>query len=229
MVIVFAAWWLGTHRLDRFWLPAAPLVCLLAGLGWDFLESGGGAIAVAMRLLAGASIFFNLLFCTTSIVGWNAWLENLDHAAARTHAHTAAGWAESLAAPGSKWLFVGEPQAFYFRRPVLYNTVFDESWWEKIAKDAQPEEVRGRLQRLGVTHILVDWTWIQRYRSPGNYGYSTFVVPASFERLVSDGVLQREHALPRAPEEDWSFEGAVNKCEVFRVIRGCGAGAASES
>ena len=33
LAFVLVAWWLLTHRLDRFWVPAVPLMALLAGVG----------------------------------------------------------------------------------------------------------------------------------------------------------------------------------------------------
>jgi hypothetical protein len=42
-----------------------------------------------------------------------------------------------------------------------------------------------------VTHVYVDWFEIERYRSPGNYGFTDFVTPDEFDRLVKAGVLDR--------------------------------------
>ncbi len=37
---------------------------------------------------------------------------------------------------------------------------------------------RAALQSAGITHILIDWSEIARYRSPGNYGFPDYVTPA---------------------------------------------------
>jgi hypothetical protein len=92
--------------------------------------------------------------------------------------------------PGAKPLLVGQAAVFHINRPVVYNTVFNEETIETIARGRSPEQVREELRRLGVTHIYVDWFEIERYRSPGNYGFTPFVTLEIFDRLVDAGVLK---------------------------------------
>ncbi|MBV8607885.1 MAG: hypothetical protein JO034_10555, partial [Singulisphaera sp.] len=42
----------------------------------------------------------------------------------------------------------------------------------------------------GVTHVYVDWSEIDRYRSPGNYGFTAFVTPGRLAEWVGSGVLE---------------------------------------
>ena len=69
--------------------------------------------------------------------------------------------------------------------------MFNRETFETLARGKSPNEVREGLTRLGVSHVYVDWHEIERYRSPGNYGFTDFVTPAELERLVNAGVLER--------------------------------------
>ena len=63
-----------------------------------------------------------------------------------------------------------------------------------------PEAIRKRLKEADVSYIIVNWTELSRFRSPGNYGYtSELVQPEVFERLVRLGILQRVSNIPSLP------------------------------
>jgi hypothetical protein len=66
---------------------------------------------------------------------------------------------------------------------------------EVLAKGRSPAEVRRELIDRGVTHVYVDWHEIERYRSPGNYGFTPFVTPDLFADLVAAGVLEPPQSL----------------------------------
>ncbi len=38
---------------------------------------------------------------------------------------------------------------------------------------------------------MINWQEINRYRSPGNYGYSTWPTPEAIAALVDEGLLSR--------------------------------------
>ncbi len=90
---------------------------------------------------------------------------------------------------------------------VVYDTVFDDEIIETIAKDRSAEEVRRALISRGITHVYVDWPEILRHRKLGGYGFTDFVQPEVFARLVRDGVL--EPIAPPGPDR-----------ELYRVIPG---------
>jgi hypothetical protein len=62
-------------------------------------------------------------------------------------------------------------------------------------------QIKQTLRRHGITHILVNWAEIQRYREPGSYGYTDFAHPDWFVRLQTAGVLGSALPLP----DDASF------------------------
>ena len=102
---------------------------------------------------------------------------------------------------------MGDAQPFDLVIPADYNTVFDDCVFEQIVRDHSPAEIRAELARRGISHVLVSWGEIARYRSPGNYGFTSFVEPAVFDRLVAAGVLE-----PIPSQRDGS-------AQLFRVVQ----------
>jgi hypothetical protein len=198
---LFLSWWLLTHRLDRFWIPLIPLVALLSGGGvwWatnKFWRYSAGAF-VALCVL------FNLGFITTVNCGLNTWLGDL--AEVRDNSEFTSepvAYLNRMRLPtDAKVLFVGEAQVFDVRVPLVYNTVFDISIFEQWCSASEPgvpaaeqkmksaEEIRERFRSEGITHILVNWQEIIRYRT--TYGMTEFLAPWRFEHLQREGILHR--------------------------------------
>ena len=62
------------------------------------------------------------------------------------------------------------------------------------------------LRQEAITHVFVYWRMIDRYRAPGNYGYTDYITRELVrEELVGEGILR---ALPISmpPEEGELFE-----------------------
>jgi hypothetical protein len=186
---LFLTWWLLTHRLDRFWLPLLPGLAVLAGLGSDWTR--GWAWTVLLGFVLVVSTVANFTDCTAAITAPNEWTADLGERrkAVPRELNASLFRLDAELPPGSRPLLVGEAAVFHFTRPVVYNTVFDRETFETIDRDRSPEEVRAELARRGITHIYVDWFDIDRYRSPGNYGFTDYVTPDRFERLVRAKVL----------------------------------------
>lgn len=183
---VTAAWWLFTHRIDRFWVPVLPVAALLAGVGavWSSTVPWSWGRNVILVLV----LVFNLTLST--ITGYSKYTLPLDLARVDPARVKRAILTVNRDLPGdARILVVGEAAVFDFERPVLYNTVFDDVLFEQWTQGKTPGEVRETFEQKGVTHVYVDWNEINRYRSPGNYGYSDYVMPEVFRRLVREGVL----------------------------------------
>jgi hypothetical protein len=86
-------------------------------------------------------------------------------------------------------LLVADAQPFDLTVPVLYNTCFDDCWFEGLMKGRSRRERLDALRRHAVTHVYVHWGELARYRSPGNYGYSDYVKPDVIGELVRQGIL----------------------------------------
>ena len=182
---LFLAWWLLTHRLDRFWMPILAPLSILAGLGSVHL----GARWLGAILAAGIGL--NAMLCGTDLVGSTDWTVDLGKLRAEVPARVNAAMARMDAAlpPGARVLLIGQAGVFHLDRPVVYNTVFNRDLFEGIARGRTPDEVRAGLARLGVDYVYVDWSEIDRYRSPGNYGFTDFETPEVFAALVEAAVL----------------------------------------
>ncbi|MDG2358290.1 MAG: hypothetical protein P8M20_01420, partial [Planctomycetaceae bacterium] len=65
------------------------------------------------------------------------------------------------------------------------------------------DEIRERLKSEGITHILVNWQEILRYRT--TYGISEFLAPWRFEHLQREGILHRNVTSLSGPRPMDSF------------------------
>jgi hypothetical protein len=191
---LIAAWWLVTHRIDRFWIPAMPLAALLAGVGATWCEEKLWRRAMAVVLTFG--LVANFLAAGSVGGGYNRYFVSLKRL--RDDPERVDAWHRYLNRhdDGGRVLLVGDAQPFDLAVPVLYNTCFDDSIFEQLVKGRSAEEVRAALTERGITRIYVDWGEIRRYRR--TYGFTEFVQPAVFDRLVAQGVLT---PLPEIPED----------------------------
>jgi hypothetical protein len=187
---LFLTWWLFTHRLDRFWLPILPPLAILAGLGADWVRSRWWLAWLALVLAV--SITTNAVYCSTALAGLNDWTEDLAklRRSVPRMLNPPLYRLDTELPAGARPLLVGQAAVFHLDRPIVYNTVFDDETIETIARGRTPREVGEALRRLGITHVYVDWFEVERYRSPGNYGFTPFVTPALFAGLVEANVLK---------------------------------------
>ena len=204
LTYLFLQWWLLTHRIDRFWVPLIPVAALLAAVGvqWSPSKLWRWVCGTVIAL----SVLFNLGFVTTPLCGYSAYLADLDKARSGCES-TAEGIAylnhlhdTGTLPQDAVVLCVGEAQVFDARPRVIYNTVFDQpilrDWLaERPAGDVAErdwplrpiEDVRKQFESHGVTHVLVNWQELLRYRM--TYGYSDFVTPSRFTWLRENGLL----------------------------------------
>ncbi|MBM4076821.1 MAG: hypothetical protein FJ267_14425 [Planctomycetes bacterium] len=105
----------------------------------------------------------------------------------------------------ARFLCVGEAALFFAQFPYVYNTVFDQSLFEEwcMTRDESgnfeprdSESIREALKQHNITHILVNWSEILRYREPGSYGYTNAAHPDQFARLQQLGILGPPLPLP---------------------------------
>jgi len=191
---VVAAWWLCTHRIDRFWIPVLPVVALLAGFGATWSSSRVWRRVLLATLICGLTV--NLLFVVSGgSAGYNAYFARLEQL--RYDTGRADFWHVYLnqkVPEGFGVLTVGDAQVFDLEMPVLYNTVFDDSVFEEICKDhgkqRSSDEIRETLVRRRISHVYVHWSEINRYRQPGNYGFPLFIKHRLFDELVDAGVFE---------------------------------------
>lgn len=194
LVYLFAAWWLFTHRIDRFLVPALPLAALLAGIGAAGSNSPWwrGTLAVLM----GLGLAFSFIVIAAGQLVDNRYLTNLDSLG--NDPQRVEPWHLYLNAHADdvgRVLLVGDATPLDLQVPATYNTVFDDSIFERLARGRTPAEVSRALDEMGISHVYVSWREIDRYRSPGNYGITSFLQPQVFDDLVAQGVLERLPAI----------------------------------
>ena len=203
----FATWWGFTHRIDRFWIPLIPLLSLAAGTAW--LISASKVWKTFLLTVIVAVTLFNVRFCGTALVGFHVGLTDLD-VARQTTIRSDIRFLNDTLPKGAKVLMVGEAEVFDATFPLVYNTVFDECLFEewttlpedngRPVKDRRmlpPVVIRQRLRDEGITHILVNWGAVLRYRM--TYGYTEYVAPSRFKQLTDDGVLISRKSLLQQP------------------------------
>ncbi len=213
MVFVLVAWWLATHRLDRFWVPAVPMMVILAGVGAAWSEH-----VVWRRIMwsvLACGLVANFLLIASPLTGDNRYFVRLEQLrddprmllvpnAHRLIAHAAL---RQCVPSGTRVLLVGDAAAFNLPFPVYYNTCFDDCIFEEIFRGRDAAGRLARLRELGISYIYVDWAEIERYRQSGNYGFTKYVTP----RLVHQELEQQQHLLQRVnvpgldPEEGEIF------------------------
>lgn len=199
LIYLFLAFFLATHRLDRFFLAVEPIAAVLAGAGLVVALGRLGRIptfAVVVPVIA-----FQFVFCATPLCGMNRYAAPIEEAR-RIARESVAGSLSALTESGlvdssDGVLFVGVAAVYDVPARAYYNTVFDDNLFEGIASDPNrpgllrgAEDVHAELIRRDIRFVFVDWDWVKRYRSPGNYGFPDFIQPAVFTELSSAGVLQ---------------------------------------
>jgi hypothetical protein len=197
LVYLLAAWWLLTHRIDRFWLPALPLAALLAGQGACW--SGDRLWRVPLAMFLVLAVTYGLLVASSGVIADNRYLAGL--AELRDDPSRIAPWHRYFnhqAAQG-RVLLIGDAQVFDLEMPILYATCFDDLPLATLAAGQAPAQIHAELRTRGISHVYVDWAEIARYRSPGNYGLSPIPQPALFDQLVTAGVLESLPAIPESP------------------------------
>jgi len=169
-LVVIAAWWLLTHRIDRFWIPVLPVVALLAGAGACWSSERWWRIVLPAILVAGLGRTF-----------WSPrWAP-----ARLVRQPRMAPWrsrANQSVAPILQSKRVRRKRAAGRRcgridlmPPVLYNTCFDDCIFEQLVKGRTAAEIRAELAARQIAYVYVDWDEIARYRR--TYGFTEFVRP----------------------------------------------------
>jgi len=208
---VLATWWLFTHRIDRFWVPALPLLAVIAGVAATWSSSIVWRRALGAVLVAG--LLANFLLVSSALVGDNRYfvqLASLRDDPALSYGSPAHRYLNQHVSPGRCALLVGDAAVFDLRVPVLYNTCFDACVFEDVFRDRSRTGRIARLRELAVSHVYVNWAELDRYRRPGNYGYSDYIT----RQLVHEELVRAERVLRpvHVPELD------VRRGEVFEVV-----------
>jgi len=182
--------WLLTHRIDRFWIPALPLAALLAGVGaaWNTTRLWQRLLIVIL----GCGLLGNFLLIASPILSDNRYFVALDRLRIDPErVNPVHLYLNKTVTNGNRVLLVGDGQPFDLEVPVLYSTCFDPNSFERWMKNRSPQERRAALAKNKISHVYVHWGEIARYRSPGNYGFTDYVIREVFDELASQGILKK--------------------------------------
>ncbi len=207
----FLLWWWLTHRIDRFWLPVVPVLCVLAGMATATLCRGPQKrVVVAVLIL---SVVYSYGLVTSPLMTYAPHLADLETERQRAeYANSPALFHlnRQLAVDDAKVLFVGDAALFEVRFPYAYNTVFNHSLLERYTSsgiDTNGEfrlldrnEILLNLEEEGFTHVVVNWREIRRYLN--TYGFSEFVTRDRLRQLVDLGVLHEPERIADATESE---------------------------
>jgi hypothetical protein len=195
LMCVLVSWWLFTHRIDRFWVPALPLMSLLAGIGATW--SWGRGWRYVLGAVLSCALVVNWLLISSAYLGPNPLFVSLvqlredPRISASLPMHL---YLNQQLTDADRVLLVGDAAAFDLQIPVLYSTCFDDCLLEQFLRGRDRNERLELLQERGVTHVLVDWSEIARYRD--TYGFTDYVTPnLVHQELVRDQQILRPVAL----------------------------------
>ncbi len=214
LIWMLITWWALTHRIDRFWIPVIPVAAVLAGKAWTMFS--GRLWHRLLVVCVGCCCLFNLQIWRSGLVGFQVGLMDLS-AVRQMPVRADFRILNSTLSQDSRVLMVGEAEVFDLSIPVVYNTVFDESLFERWTADESDErrwsaerrmksanDIRQTLHARGISHVYVNWLEILRYRRPGSYTYTDYVMPSRLRQLVDTGVLAPPVPLSRILWTDMS-------------------------
>jgi hypothetical protein len=227
LLFVFAAWWLLTHRLDRFLAPLLPLAALLAGIGAVALPQVAWRRATLALVVLGVVIqfpFAGLFLGDHRYFAPMSQLRRDDPRIAEVMGQRIDWphrWLNAHVPPAGRVLLVGDAEPFDLEMPAVYNTCFDDCQFARIFQGRTREERLATLKREGITHVFFSWVHLARYRSPGNYGYTSDYVTRELvhrELVAEQRLLRRvEFAAPGDRDRTQEVLLQAELGEVFEV------------
>ena len=206
------AWWLLTHRVDRFLIPILPLVAILCGAGAAWSDDRWWR-----RVVNGLILFvwlYNVVFFVSPIISPDIRFlvsyeeirrdiprnPNID----RNWLHPAHRHLNEHLPPGYQAMLVGQAQVFDLEVPFLYNTCFDDCVFEQTLAGLTTDQRLATLRDKRISHVFIYWHELDRYRN--SYGYSDYVTRERIQREFVDTGLFEEVSMPEVADRSQLFE-----------------------
>ncbi len=177
MGFVFIAWWLTTHRLDRFLVLMLPLSALVAAVGVFAIPHPAWRISTLGIIVVALLAHFPFV----TVQPDNRYFAPLDMlrrddrelSLQGLRVESAHRWLNEHAQPGEKILLLADAEPFDLELPAIYNTCFDDCQFTRIFKDRTRAERLAALREEKIAYVFCSWAHLARFRRPGNYGYSS--------------------------------------------------------
>jgi hypothetical protein len=205
-------WVVGTHIQSRFMIFSLVPGCALLGLGvarLSLVPMRGvarpvGCVLIGFFALHGVQVFWGQTYRTMNpesgrmeafpacvLVG------NLGHAGGMLGSMDEGGMNQLPA--GSKVMWVADAsRVLYSRGPISYHSAFDTEPLGAILKAhrGDPGAVTAELKKMGLTHVWVHWSELERLHA--TYGYDKEVTVGSLEPVVRTWRVVEEVSVPGA-------------------------------
>ncbi|MBP5620831.1 MAG: hypothetical protein J6X44_02320, partial [Thermoguttaceae bacterium] len=236
-LLYWILWFFMTHRLARFLLPAVPLVAIVVG---SFVARALTSSSRIVKLSVFATVLICLLYSGLTIdlygQGRMAPLRALERDPLRFTNESIyfnerpelfkpkLGSSSDSSSPQKKLLLIGEAKAFMYRVPILYSTCWNDSPLLPLFGDAVKRNDKGEivdvtnapkvldnLRQAGIEFILVDFSELARFRSPGNYGFNNSEIDDNLFRLLVNANIIVPYRVPELKHDDSS------PVQVFKV------------
>lgn len=215
MLWILAVWFFATHRIDRFLVPILPLAVMLASYSLQWLNRSGyqswtAALMLFSLLYAGLLSLSNIACDSRWLVSYESLKRDIGTAEVPGRLSPGIDWLNHQLPATARVLLVGQAQVFRYQPPIYYATCFNTPVGESALNSGDPELARRWLQDQGITHVLVQWSEINRYRSPGNYGFSAWPTRSDIDLLMQWNLLRRV-------EQDWPMDWQAS--ELLEVVQ----------
>jgi len=194
LLFITAVWWMATHRIERFLVPALPLAVLFAATITDLMPG-----PISRRVLIGflcAGLGYSVLVAVSPLPGDNRWFVALSalrsdetNPGRATRVSAAQRWLNEHTGPGRSVLLVGDAAPFDLRPKAYYNTCFDDCLLADWTIGRSRRQRQEALHSRAIQYIYIDWSEIARYRTPGNYGYDPRWTGRLLQELIDQQIL----------------------------------------
>jgi len=206
LAVQVLVWALATHMPARFLAPSAIPLCILAGglcsqIARRAQPDGPPTrrfipiLGVAVIVAAGFAMTADLYLAEQNAAAGGRGLSDLHGQYPEDMARMRrSNPIHAQLTPGSRLLMVGDAMAFNYPRGTLYATAWEADLLVRITQETtDPREIVRRLRAAGVTHLLVNWSEIDRLQR--TYGWWDTVTGELVDSLLTAGAVK----VPLAP------------------------------
>jgi len=185
--VLYFLFWVNTSPVNRFFLPAAALLCVISGYTLaGYREKSKVLYGIFVALLL-ATLSYYLFVIGTGVVRGSAPVK----ATLNEYFQTASYINQDLPRQ-AKLLFIGEPRAYGFNKNIVTSSMFDTAPISVLVKtSANAGEVAARLRQQGYTHLLLNqnrMVWLSSYFN--YFNWESDAQKALFQRFLESGYLR---------------------------------------
>ena len=180
LALQLLGWLFFTHLQARFLLPCLIPLALLVALGIESSATlAGGIPRTVIATLIGLQAFTAIFLLIPEQALFTGSLER--DRRTKEPALQPIGFLIKYDS-GPKLYLLGNSAVFYYRQPLIYNTVFDTNPLAEQLRTGGPAAAAAWLTAQDVGQVQVNWNEIERFRK--TYGYDPAITRESVEAIV---------------------------------------------